>query len=79
MCSSIVLTVKGLVGLVDPGSTLGYPHTEMMSGAWPPPRSEKVRDSMATSKMTNEIEIEIEKKLNVNSKKITRKQEPSMQ
>ena len=36
-CSSIVLTVKGSVGLVDAGSTLGRPATLMMSGACPPP------------------------------------------
>mmetsp|Transcript_4792 Transcript_4792/g.16709 ORF Transcript_4792/g.16709 Transcript_4792/m.16709 type:complete len:425 (+) Transcript_4792:39-1313(+) len=36
-CSSSVFLVKGLVGLVDDGSTLGTPHTLMMSGACPPP------------------------------------------
>mmetsp|Transcript_8525 Transcript_8525/g.18656 ORF Transcript_8525/g.18656 Transcript_8525/m.18656 type:complete len:272 (-) Transcript_8525:1560-2375(-) len=36
-CSSIVFTVKGLVGLVEEGSTLGSPHTLIMSGACPPP------------------------------------------
>ena len=36
-CSSMVLTVWGRVGLVDDGSTLGWPATVMMSGAWPPP------------------------------------------
>ena len=32
-----MLTVYGIVGLVDDGSTLGSPHALMMSGAWPPP------------------------------------------
>jgi len=32
-----VLRVYGRVGLVDEGSTLGWPATVMMSGAWPPP------------------------------------------
>mmetsp|Transcript_46019 Transcript_46019/g.107302 ORF Transcript_46019/g.107302 Transcript_46019/m.107302 type:complete len:281 (-) Transcript_46019:872-1714(-) len=36
-CSSMVLTVKGRVGLVDDGNTCGSPHTLMMSGACPPP------------------------------------------
>mmetsp|Transcript_9890 Transcript_9890/g.20638 ORF Transcript_9890/g.20638 Transcript_9890/m.20638 type:complete len:285 (-) Transcript_9890:2274-3128(-) len=36
-CSSMVLRVKGRVGLVEEGMTLGSPHTAMMSGAWPPP------------------------------------------
>mmetsp|Transcript_59682 Transcript_59682/g.119798 ORF Transcript_59682/g.119798 Transcript_59682/m.119798 type:complete len:314 (-) Transcript_59682:547-1488(-) len=36
-CSSSVFTVYGLVGLVEEGTTLGTPHTVMMSGAWPPP------------------------------------------
>ena len=36
-CSSRVLTVKGRVGLVEEGRTLGSPQTRMMSGAWPPP------------------------------------------
>ena len=36
-CSSIVLTVKGLVGFVDAGNTFGYDATVMMSGACPPP------------------------------------------
>mmetsp|Transcript_16769 Transcript_16769/g.36966 ORF Transcript_16769/g.36966 Transcript_16769/m.36966 type:complete len:207 (-) Transcript_16769:1643-2263(-) len=36
-CSSIVLTVKGRVGFVEDGITLGRPQTLMMSGAWPPP------------------------------------------
>ena len=36
-CSSTVLIVYGIVGLVDDGSTLGSPHALMMSGAWPPP------------------------------------------
>ena len=36
-CSSMVLTVKGRVGLVEEGSTFGSPHSRMMSGAWPPP------------------------------------------
>ena len=36
-CSSTVLTVYGIVGLVDEGSTLGSPQTLMMSGACPPP------------------------------------------
>mmetsp|Transcript_16012 Transcript_16012/g.48116 ORF Transcript_16012/g.48116 Transcript_16012/m.48116 type:complete len:333 (-) Transcript_16012:528-1526(-) len=36
-CSSMVFTVKGRVGFVDDGSTLGSPQTLMMSGAWPPP------------------------------------------
>ena len=33
----MVFTVKGRVGFVDDGSTLGSPQTLMMSGAWPPP------------------------------------------
>ena len=36
-CSSIVLAVYGLVGLVDEGRTLGSLQTRMISGAWPPP------------------------------------------
>mmetsp|Transcript_90292 Transcript_90292/g.264131 ORF Transcript_90292/g.264131 Transcript_90292/m.264131 type:complete len:326 (-) Transcript_90292:949-1926(-) len=36
-CSSMVFTVKGLVGFVEEGSTFGRPQTLMMSGAWPPP------------------------------------------
>ena len=36
-CSSRVLTVKGMVGLVDEGRQLASPQTLMMSGAWPPP------------------------------------------
>ena len=36
-CSSIVLTVNGIVGFVEDGRQLGSPHTRMMSGAWPPP------------------------------------------
>mmetsp|Transcript_39931 Transcript_39931/g.118454 ORF Transcript_39931/g.118454 Transcript_39931/m.118454 type:complete len:262 (+) Transcript_39931:516-1301(+) len=36
-CSSIVLTVKGRVGLVEEGRTFGSEQTLMMSGAWPPP------------------------------------------
>ena len=36
-CSATVLTVWGSVGLVEPGSTLGWPAISMMSGAWPPP------------------------------------------
>ena len=36
-CSSMVLRVKGRVGLVDDGSTFFRPATLMMSGAWPPP------------------------------------------
>src|SRR5256885_8247795 len=37
--SSSVLTVNGLVGLVELGSTVFSPQTLMMSGAWP--RSEE--------------------------------------
>jgi hypothetical protein len=36
-CSSTVLTVCGIVGFVDEGSTLGWLATTMMSGACPPP------------------------------------------
>ena len=36
-CSSMVFLVKGRVGLVELGSTLGKPQALMMSGAWPPP------------------------------------------
>ena len=36
-CSSTVLTVCGIVGLVDEGRTLAWPARTMMSGAWPPP------------------------------------------
>mmetsp|Transcript_85820 Transcript_85820/g.205700 ORF Transcript_85820/g.205700 Transcript_85820/m.205700 type:complete len:205 (+) Transcript_85820:297-911(+) len=36
-CSSTVFTVKGRVGFVEDGSTLGRPQTLMMSGACPPP------------------------------------------
>ena len=36
-CSSTVLTVCGRVGLVELGSTCGWPATVMMSGACPPP------------------------------------------
>ena len=36
-CSSIVLMVNGIVGLVEEGRQLGSPHTRRMSGAWPPP------------------------------------------
>ena len=36
-CSSMVLTVNGMVGLVEDGRQLGSPQTLMMSGAWPPP------------------------------------------
>ncbi len=32
-----MLTVYGIVGLVDDGSTFGRPAARMMSGAWPPP------------------------------------------
>ena len=35
-CSSTVLTVRGRVGLVEEGITLGWEHTVMISGAWPP-------------------------------------------
>ena len=35
--SDCVLTPKGRVGLVELGSTLGWPATFRMSGAWPPP------------------------------------------
>ena len=33
MCSSMVLTVRGRVGFVEEGITLGWEHTVMMSGA----------------------------------------------
>src|SRR5258706_5606370 len=36
-CSATVLTVYGIVGLVEEGSTFGSPQTRMMSGACPPP------------------------------------------
>jgi hypothetical protein len=36
-CSSVVLTVKGRVGLVELGRMLACDTTVMMSGAWPPP------------------------------------------
>jgi len=36
-CSSIVLAVYGLVGLVEDGSTFFSAHTQIISGAWPPP------------------------------------------
>lgn len=36
-CSSTVLTVYGIVGLVDDGRTFGKPAQRIMSGAWPPP------------------------------------------
>jgi hypothetical protein len=35
-CSSTVLTVYGMEGLVEDGSTFGSEHTVMMSGACPP-------------------------------------------
>ena len=36
-CSSTVLTVYGIVGLVDDGRKFCSPTTRRMSGAWPPP------------------------------------------
>ncbi len=36
-CSSMVFTVKGMVGLVEEGRQFGSPQTLRMSGAWPPP------------------------------------------
>ena len=33
----MVFDVYGRVGFVDDGSTFCWPHTLMMSGAWPPP------------------------------------------
>jgi hypothetical protein len=36
-CSARVFVVYGRVGLVEDGSTFGWPATRMMSGACPPP------------------------------------------
>ena len=36
-CSSMVFTVKGIVGLVEEGRQLISPQTRRMSGACPPP------------------------------------------
>src|SRR4026207_519579 len=36
-CSSMVLTVNGIVGFVEDGRQLDSPTTRMMSGAGPPP------------------------------------------
>jgi hypothetical protein len=35
-CSSTVFIVRGRVGFVEEGMTLGREHTVIMSGAWPP-------------------------------------------
>ena len=43
-CSSRVLFVNGRVGFVEDGSTLGRPQTTMISGAWPPPEVEFMKN-----------------------------------
>jgi hypothetical protein len=46
-CSSTVFIVRGRVGFVEEGMTLGREHTVIMSGAWPPVKGVSVGVAMS--------------------------------